>query len=171
MITLRIKNCKYNRKKKKSFKKQIEDFIKKELDQKQRINITVDFNGAMSGSKKTYYQGFLDLFNLQTGDVQISLNYFIEFENTNNSKDCLWGIFHELVHVKQMYEKQLVVDSTGSFVYFDNQRFEKLPFRYEKFLDLLKENRKEATRYHIRTIPWEKDPYAISDLYTGIRSH
>lgn len=169
MHKINIKNSPYQRKKKKSFKQKIINFLKKELGNIP-VTLNIDFNGTLKASRKTYYQGLLDLYNLTDHTCNISLNYFIEFDNLNDSRDCLWGIFHELIHVKQIYTKQLIINSNGKEVIWQGNHFSKLDFRYSKFNELLSKDRKLATQYHMKTIPWEVEPYTISDLYTGISS-
>ena len=169
MQSIRILNCPYSRKKKKKFLKAIKHFINSELIGVP-VNLIVDFKGALKTSRKTYYQGLINLYDLQSKVCDISLNYFIEFDNLNDSRDCLWGVFHELIHVKQIHTKELVIDPSGEKVSWRGEVYEKLPFRYSHFDSLLKKDRKLATRYHMDTIPWEVEPYTKSDLYTGIKS-
>jgi hypothetical protein len=165
-----LRNCPYNRTKKKIFKNAIREFINKELIDIP-IKLIIDFNGPKKAGKTTYYQGLMDLYNLDTFECNISLNYFFEFDNINNSEDCLWGIFHELIHVKQLYTKELIISKDGEFVLFRDQLFKKLPFRIKEFARLFDVDRCAATKYHMECIPWEKDPYAYSDQYTSVVSH
>ena len=170
MKKVSILNCPYSRKKKKRFLKRLNIFLNKELSDI-KYDLVINFNGQLKASRKTYYQGLIDLYDDTSKRVDISLNYFIEFDNTNNSEDCLWGIFHEMIHVKQIQTKELVIDPSGMFLHFQNKRYDKLKFRYKEFDRLMEQDRKLATQYHIKTIPWEKDPYAKSDQYTNITSH
>lgn len=168
-MRIKFKNSSFPKNKKRKIINKIKRFMKKEdlLDICDQILLdwtpskTVNLHGG-------YYGGFLSLY--QDRKVYINLTVFYELENLNNTNEILWAIFHELIHVKQMYSKEIIISKDANSLTYKGQVFNKLNFRGSTFLELYKDSRFQATEYHISEIPWEGECYYKSDIYTGIQS-
>lgn len=169
-MKLVINSCPWEKEKKFiKFKKKIEKFYHDYMPQE--INkIVVDFGYNKKKRSKTYYGDFFNLYDKKSNSVYINLNMFYELKDINNMNRCLWSVIHELVHVKQIQTKELKIRPSGKSVLFKNKEFKKLGFRMKTFEKLYQTDSSKATEYHIKHIPWEKDPYMVSDKYTGYKT-
>lgn len=164
-----LKECKYSRRKKRLLKNRIYSFLQKEKLMHIATKLMVDWTPQKSvNTVGGYYGGFISLYN--NGKIYINLTVFYELENLNDSREVLWAIFHELIHCRQMYDKEIVISEDRESLIYKGNKLTKLSFRGSKFVELYKNNRFDATEYHIREIPWEGECYYKSDIYTGIRS-
>jgi hypothetical protein len=164
-----LKKCNYSRKKKRLLKNRILSFFKKEKLQGIAKQMIVDWTPQNRvNTVGGYYGGFISLYNNE--NIYINLTVFYELENLNNLNEVLWAIFHELIHCRQMYSGEIIISKDRNLLTYKGKEYDKLSFRGEKFIELYKNNRFEATEYHIKEIPWEGECYYKSDLYTGIRS-
>ena len=161
--------CPYSKSKKKKLKRRIFEFLKKEDILDIFNKITIDWNQTKTvNTKGGYYGGFPSLYSNR--NAYINLTVFYELENLNNINEVLWAIFHELIHCRQMNNKEIVIGENNDFLIYKGEKYEKLSFRGSKFVELYKQDRFSATEYHIKEIPWEGECYYKSDIYTGIRS-
>lgn len=164
-----LKKCIWPKNKKRTLKRRIKKFIENEKIKNVFETITIDWKtigtvNTMGG----YYGGLSSIYSKRK--AYINLTVFYELENIHDINGVLWAIFHELIHCRQIYNKEIIISKDRNSLIYKNKKYEKLSFRGSQFVEYYKEDRFKATEYHIKEIPWEGECYYKSDLYTGIRS-
>lgn len=166
---IKLINCPYGKNKKRKLVSRLRSFLRKENIVNIFDEIKLDWTPQKTVNQfGGYYGGFFSLYNNRK--AYINLTVFYELNNLNDLNQILWAVYHELIHCKQMSNKEIDISSDASSLTYKNKTYKKLSFRNKTFLDLYEEDPKKATEYHINEIPWESECYYKSDLYTGRKS-
>ena len=116
-------------------------------------------------SAQGYDQAFFKLY--QKGIV----NLIITPSYDQNKYTRMSLIAHELTHVKQFINKELIFSlKAGKKVYFyHNKKYTKV-YSFDKF-DQLSHQRKKQIEYISKICPWEKEPCMNADVFESKASY
>lgn len=166
---IKFKKCPFSRKKKKLLKRKINSFLIKENISHMLKEIKLDWTKIKTvNTEGGYYGGLISLY--KNNKAYINLTVFYELTSLKDLNQILWAIFHELIHCKQMYTKEIVISDDNNSLIYKNKKYEKLDFRGEEFCKIYENDHFKATEYHINSIPWELECYYKSDIYTNKKS-
>jgi len=127
--------------------------------------IHINFNRSRANEYENSSAWFLalhDLYNKETGIVRIYLGDF----NYKNFGWYRWSIFHDLCHLKEVLDGDLVrLGSNGKayikykskvYKHFDGKMFDKI---------YIGRSRRGWTRNFFKIAPWEVLPFILADAY------
>jgi len=133
--------------------------------------IVIDFRKTVNEYRtEGLFGGFLDMYDKKKKRIYHNPNNFYEFVDPSNARNAAHLAMHEMVHTWQMLNGDMKIINPN-LMRWKGKKYDRAPFRYDFFSELVDIKGSLGERYHKYTLPWERQAYELPEDFMGHPLH